>query len=413
MTIYRRLEVERDFPDIVKLWHEIGWLDSNKVEDHDGLKLFFQAGAGWVFTENDRVEATTLAVPGQINYLDKQLAFHGLSGVVVSPVVRKRGVARELVSRSLVDGQKSGHVVSGLWMFEQGFYNSLGYGTGSYDHHFTFDPALLKIDVDPRPPVRFGKEDWEKIHKALLARKKVHGGVSLSSSLMTQEHLKWTEDKGYGLGYYDEQGEISHMFWLQREQGNSHGPLRIDFLIYKDNRQFIELMGLLKNFGDQVYAVKLEEPADIQLQDFFKKPHKQKNTGNDKYGFSAKARASWQARIIDLEEAVKVAAFSSSTLKFNLDLTDPLDNIGEDKGWQKISGQYIIELGPKSKVELGHDSNLPTLRSTVNALTRLWLGVLSPSGLALSEDFQASETLMSELEDYFSSLPKPKFQWGF
>ncbi|MEE2992431.1 MAG: hypothetical protein VX603_04565 [Gemmatimonadota bacterium] len=34
-----------------------------------------------------------------------------------------------------------------LSMFEQGFYDRLGFGTGPYEHKVRFDPAELMIDV--------------------------------------------------------------------------------------------------------------------------------------------------------------------------------------------------------------------------------------------------------------------------
>lgn len=238
---------EQDFKKIVELWFEIGWLKSKGLEDNSGLKDMLKSSDCWVYEENGKIEATAFGIPGEINYLNEKLSFHGLSGVVVSPVARKEGLASRLVTQSITESYHQGTAVSGLLMFEQGYYNYLGYGTGSYDHVFTFDPSYLNVDLNPDRPSRISKDDWKEVHRALLNRKPYHGAVSLLPARISKDKLAWS-DQAYGLGYYNEDGELTHFLWLDRDKGSSHGPLRVEFMAFENHKQFLELLAVLKKF---------------------------------------------------------------------------------------------------------------------------------------------------------------------
>ena len=38
-----------------------------------------------------------------------------------------------------------GALVAGLGMFDQGYYDKLGFGSGAYSHRVAFDPARLSV----------------------------------------------------------------------------------------------------------------------------------------------------------------------------------------------------------------------------------------------------------------------------
>ena len=90
----------------------------------------------------------------------------------------------------------------------------------------------------------------------------------------------------------------------------------------------------------------------------------------------------------------------------------------EAGGWKKLTGQSsakiagFVTLGPASWAEEGSDSDLPALRCTVNAFTRMWLGVSSPSGLAMTDSIEAPTRLLEAL-DRLMRLPRPVADWNF
>jgi len=71
-----------------------------------------------------------------------------------------------------------------------------------------------------------------------------------------------------------------------------------------------------------------------------------------------------------------------------------------------------VTLGPSSGAERGTDASLPTLTATVNALTRLWLGVRPATGLAVTDDLSGPLDLLQAL-DRAICLPEPKPDWDY
>ena len=59
-----------------------------------------------------------------------------------------------------------------MGMVDQGFYDTLGFGTGSYENWINFDPATLQVNYPFRPPRRLTVDDYEAIHFAMLSRGK-------------------------------------------------------------------------------------------------------------------------------------------------------------------------------------------------------------------------------------------------
>ena len=100
-------------------------------------------------------------------------------------------------------------------------------------------------------------------------------------------------------------------------------------------------------------------------------------------------------------------------MSFNLELSDPIaKHLSDDESWSGVAGSYRVALGPESSLAGDSDPSLPTLRSSVNAFTRLWLGVGSASSLAVTDEFEAPESLLAELDDIIR-LPIPRVDWDF
>ena len=145
-----------------------------------------------------------------------------VTGVTTSRVARRRGLARRLAARAIAVDAAEGALVASLGMFEQGYYNRLGFGTGGYEHWVSFDPARLNVDVRPRVPRRITADDWALVHASRLARRRGHGACNLIPPEITQAEMRWA-DNGFGLGYCDgPNGELTHHIWCQTknvEQG--------------------------------------------------------------------------------------------------------------------------------------------------------------------------------------------------
>jgi len=393
-----------------RIWHEVGWIDNEKQEK--SLDIFIQAGKALVAEINGEAECMVLSAPGIFRHLNEDLAMSIVTAVTTSRIARKQGLAKKMTAQLIAADAAEGALVSALGIFEQGFYNLLGYGSGPYEHWINFDPAQLNVKAKARVPRRLTKEDSAHIHQAMLNRQRRHGACSLLPPETITAELDWI-GKGFGLGYFDDENEeLTHFFWASSK--GEHGPYTIHLIAYQNGEQFLELLALLKNLGDQVRMIHMHEPSGIQMQDFLIQPFRYRQlTEKSKYVNTNSATSYWQLRICDLAGCLAQTHLDSKSIQFNLDLSDPITNIlDDDAPWRGIGGEYVVTLGAESHAQLGQDHSLPTLTASVGAFSRLWMGALPATGLALSDDLAGPPALLADL-DRRLCLPEPKTGWDF
>jgi hypothetical protein len=255
-------------------------------------------------------------------------------------------------------------------------------------------------------------DDWAAIHASRLARLRGHGGCNLLSPEITRGEMMWGKSC-FGLGYYDgPDDELTHHLWCKAE--GQRGPYSINWMSYQTTEQFLELMALLRNLGDQVRLVRMCEPPGIQLQDMLQQPFKHRQmTEKSKFEGRMRASAYWQMRICDLPGCLEQTHLRCDELRFNLKLTDPIERyLDDDTPWRGVGGDYVVALGPSSGAEPGVDDGLPTLTASLGAFTRLWLGVRPATGLAVTDELDGPPELLERL-DWALLLPEPKPDWDF
>lgn len=398
-----------------RIWEEVGWLDRSNEKQVAGVDTLISAGRALVGKLNGEAECLVLAARGSMRYLDEDISFSGVTGVTTSSIVRRQGFAAQMTARLIAEEAEDGAALSGLGMFEQGFYNRLGYGTGSYDLSVSFDPQSLNVPFPSRSPQRLSIDDWKAMHASRLARKREHGYVTFDAPEMTQmDDIGITAGRGFGLGFRDgANGELTHHVWF-RIRSNENGPYKINWIAYQTPGQFLELMGVIRTLGDQVRLVTLVEPAGIQLQDLLDQPIQTRMiTRGSKFESTIRALAWWQIRICDLNACLNATRLPSDELRFNLNLSDPIERfLDTSTSWNGIGGEYVVSLGASSGAERGKDPSLPTLKTTVPALSRLWLGVRPATGLAITDDLEAPPELLEAL-DLSLRLPTPVRDWEF
>ena len=103
-------------------------------------------------------------------------------------------------------------------------------------------------------------------------------------------------------------------------------------------------------------------------------------------------------------------AWHGDPVEFNLALDDPA--AGRLGDWGGVAGDYVVTVGAPSRAVGGHRDGLPTLRTTVNAFSRLWFGVRPASALATTDPIEAPAELLDRL-DRAVCLPAPHPGWDF
>ncbi len=125
------------------------------------------------------------------------------------------------------------------------------------------------------------------------------------------------------------------------------------------------------------------------------------------------ATAYWQMRICDLAGCMERTHLRGDELRFNLFLKDPIERSLDEKApWHGLDGEYVVTLGTSSAAEPGTHKGLPTLRASVGAFTRMWLGVRPATGLAVTDELSGPRKLLENL-DWVLRLPDPKPDWDF
>ena len=407
----RAYDAAKDKEAVHRIWREAGWIDKDRQEQ--AIDLFLGCSRGLVADANGEAESVVATVPGTLRYLNEDLPLSAVTGLATGRIARKRGLAKILLAEALSEDAADGVLLSALWAFEQGFYDHLGYGSGGYEHSVAFDPCDLKIRRDLRMPRRITSSDWELVHASRLVRMRGHGSCSLCPSDTTRADMLWPSN-GFGLGYCEGvTGELTHHLWFEAREMD-HGPFCVVWATYRTTDQLLDLLALIKSFGDQVHLVEMREPQGIQFQDFLKRPFRWRRISEkSKFENSMHASAWWQVRMCDLFGCLERTFLKGQEVRFNLQLSDPIDRfLGDGSPWRGLAGDYVVSLGPSSGSEPGMDPGLPTLAASVGAFTRMWLGVRPATGLAVTDQLSGSAELLEEL-DWVLRLPDPSPDWVF
>ena len=404
MPTIRPYDPERDRDAIIRVWREVHWITSDVQAKW--APLFMEKTRTDVAEVNGEAECQASSTDGTFRYQDEDLAMSAIVGVTTSRVARKQRLAQRVTAHRIAEDASRGAEICMLTMFEQGFYDLMGFGTGPYGHRVRFDPADLTIDRSFRVPRRLTADDWEMIHSAMVNRRLTHGGCRLYPAELLQVELNHSE-KSFVLGYCDGPGgELTHFFWASDDE--EHGPCYVYMMAYQDHDQLMELLALMKSLGDQIRLFQIVEPPDVQLQDLIRQPFRARIV-SEKGPFNTLIRGDgyWQARICDLEACMAKTHLHGPATRFNLSLSDPIEKyLDAGASWRGLSGEYVVTLGPESQAEPGADPALPTLAASVGAFTRLWLGVRPATGLAVTDDLSGPPELLSAL-DRTLRLPVP------
>ena len=393
------------------VWHDCGW--SDKPDACDLLDTFFELGPSWVGIRDEIVQSVVHTACATIRYQSSDMRLQAVTGVTTSLQARRGGVAARTLAHAVSAGAATGATVSALGIFDQGFYDRLGFGSLDIMRLVRFDPKDIRVDMTARPPLRFTDKDIEDVHAARSRRRLRHGGVNFDSSNRTLADIQECTN-GVGFGYRDRaNGGISHMVWFSRKDAEN-GPFRIIFSIWETREQLGELMAFLHSLADQVHLVVMEEPPGIALQDFIQRPLRSGSiTQKSKYETGITAMTYQQLRILDLKTAIQACSATGEPVRFNLTLTDPIAAyLPHDAPWKGCSGNYTVTVSNVSDMSHEHTNGLPHLTADIAAFSRMWFGCRNASALAMTANLQAPDELLDKL-DKALCLPSPMFDWSF
>lgn len=220
----REFRAETDREAVHRIWREVGWMDHDERRN-EGLDHFLACSAALVGVVRGEAECLATTSGGSLRYLDATVPASFVTAVTTGWVGWRLGLAGRMTACAVARDAREGALVSALGMFEQGFYDRLGYGTGGVDHSVSFDPSTIDLDGSAPVPVRLDDGDLESMHASRLARMPRHGACRIDSPLFTRAETL-IHRRGFGLGFVDAaSGELTHHLWM-RDGGGEWGTRR-------------------------------------------------------------------------------------------------------------------------------------------------------------------------------------------
>ena len=418
---YRELNFAKDMNAIKRIWDEIGW--ATEESEQQAMDVVFAVDDTVVGCVNGSPECSVLAQEGIMRLDQVDLPLCVIAAVTTSRIGRGLGFAQNLTAWQLARAAQKGAAVAALGMFDQGFYNKVGFGTGGYINEFAIDPGSIDVAKKPRTPSRLTKDDSAAMLKAMVNRPRNHGAVVIDNPNSALAECMLSEN-GFGLGYFSGK-KLTHFVWLSAK--GEHGPYKLERLGYSDGEQLLELLALLKSLADQIYSIQMMEPPEIQLQSMLKRPFREQAIAeNGKYYSEQNTYAWYQLRVLDVAACVGAVSYAGPPVGFNLSLTDPVAQVLSsaeqiNESWTGVAGDYVVEFADTSKASLVASGPskakgqinpaLPTLSCSVNTFSRLLWGVASASSLAISDGLQGPQSLLAALDPVFKTNPKPGWEF--
>ncbi len=126
-------------------------------------------------------------------------------------------LATRVTAQAIAKEALAGTLVASLVVFEQGFYDRLGFGNGPYETWCTFDPAQLSVEPAPRRPARITGSDWQAVYDSQASRRRRHRAACNRAPRLTRAEMLWSESS-FGLGYFDAGGRLTHHVWCSAEK---------------------------------------------------------------------------------------------------------------------------------------------------------------------------------------------------
>lgn len=405
---------DRDMDDVLRVWAEAGWFDGEDRPERF-IKQFFEANdaRSLVARLNGTTESVVHRSLGTMRYDNSTVSLGGITAVTTSRIARRMRMASRLTARTVAHLGDEGVAVAVLGMFEQGFYDRFGFGVGAYENRVHMYPGDLDIPVPYRTPERLDlDDDIEEIHAAVIDRMPWHGSIAVGGERLTQSGSQ-IDDEPTLFGYRTD-GVLSH--FLMMEMKGENGPDRVLGMAYQTKYQCLELLRLIQEWGDQVDSIRFVEPAWMQAQEFMRQPGREyRRTKGTPHETHVDADAWWQARIVDLDACVQAMRPAADDFSIVVDLLDPVQEHLAESGytgqWRPLSGTWRLSFGPNGGADRIAPDRAPDLVTTVNALTRWWLGVSSADTLAVVGAFDGIPDVIERLDALTAHLPTPQLGW--
>ena len=411
MSTSRPFNIDTDLADLHRIWQEIGWMEDSDAHRR-GIKAYLDVSTTTAQDVNGAMDIGVSRCDATVHVQHTTLPACLIAGVYAGLAGRQGGHATRMTAEHVADGAAQGAAIATLGIFDQGFYDRVGFGCGPYVRRMTIEPASLNVPRLQRSPVRLTIDDAQAMHDCRLQRRHLHGAIDIPHVAYTE--MECCESPGWGLGFKNSAGALTHCMWITHESKIENGPWSVRWMAWNTRDELMELLGVVKSFADQVSGVRIADPPGLQMQDLVDRPFAwMRRTGSGDNQVKPTAVAYWQHRMCDVPRCIGAISMPGADLRFNVQIDEPIEQfLASDASWRGCGGDWIISLGDTCSAEPGCDDALPTMRASINAFTRWWMGVRSAEALSMTDAFEAPAELLAGLTAHYR-LPAPETDWDY
>lgn len=205
------------------------------------------------------------------------VAVDGVTSIGTDPGFRRRGLVRRIVTDRLAQAYEAGQVASILWASQGAIYQRFGYGLGSFQYRYAFDPIHAELSDESGSSGQVTRIPHERAKKLIpdLYRKFID-----DRNLMLHRHpVAWEVDHfkskskhfAVHLDANDEpDGYVSyHTNEAHNERETRRGQrLGVSDFVYFNNQAFSDLWSYVRSHDlvwDVTMTVSPDFPAQYQL----------------------------------------------------------------------------------------------------------------------------------------------------
>ena len=351
-----------------------------------------------------RTFGTTLSVPGGADGC-AQLAADALTQVSVAATHRRRGLLRQMLTRSLADAVERGEAVSILRAAEWGIYGRFGYQPASMGSNYEIRTMGRPTVLAPRDPVDVVGVEREQL---LTPAIDVHRRVRLQRHGQIDRSLpRWQRRLGLNGQPYPSKREPTcviarntdggvdgYAMWTSADGDWFHEPDRVQVDVhevlaatddaYRALWGYLTSLDLVKVLTLDAYAV--DEPLEWLLSD------------------GRAARRTWTGdndwlRLLDVPAALSARRYRTAD-RLVLEVVD------DDGGW--AAGRYTLDAGPVHAECTRTPTATADLTMSQRALAGIYLGgnTVESQRLAGFVD-EHTPGALARLESMFWTATKP------
>ncbi len=355
---------------------ESGYADKREMIKSKKPILLYSKVFGWF--DQDQLISQIAIYPCEVNIHGEQYKMGGITGVGTYPEYARQGLILELVKVALESMRAEKQWISYLYPYSIPYYRAKGWEIMSDKLSFSIRDTQLPKHVNVSGTVeRHVVDHVDVIHVYQQFAEKNHGALS-RTDFHWEEYWRYeNEEERTAAVYYDASGVAKGVlfYWVAEE------VFHVKEMFYLNQEARNGLWNFIGAHFSMVYRIEGDiyknEPLSFLLED-----SKIKETIEPYY----------MARIVDVEEFLKVFPFKSFKSSFHFVVSDPLAE------WNR--GVFGLRWDEEmNQVEVLREAIGEAVHLDIQTLTCLLMNYRRAAYLSLVERIQTSKSTLRILEE--------------